>query len=422
MKQILRLFALIITAASVSSCTKDFVSEHYTFYRPVYKTTDEVKAGIKSTAPATITSPGKIFVKGNHVFLNEIDKGVHIIDFSNPAAPLNKAFVEIPGCRDMAVRGNYLYADCYTDLVTIDISNPQNIILKSFINGVFPWRYFGSGIAYDNNKIIVDWVRVDTVVRRQPGENLPWWNDMPILFSDQTAFNTGGGPTAANNGGTANGTGGSMAAFALLGSRMYTVDFQNMKVFNTSNAAVPVYVKNISLPGWNIETIYPFNDKLFIGSQNGMMIYDASQPDDPAALGSLEHVRTCDPVIADGNYAYVTLRSGTECQGFTNQLDVLNISNLLHPVLVKTYLLTNPHGLAKDGNTLLICDGSGGLKIFNAADINNIQQTSAISNLETYDVIALSGTAVVSAKDGIYFIDYSNQANATIRGKINVIQ
>ncbi|MFZ1527370.1 MAG: hypothetical protein WAT19_01375 [Ferruginibacter sp.] len=420
MKQLFRLFAVIITAAIASSCTKDFVSEHYTFYRPVYKTTDEVKAGIKSGAAATVTSPGKIFVKGSFAFLNEIDKGVHIIDFSNPAAPVNKAFVEIPGCRDIAVRGNYLYADCYTDLVTIDITNPQNVTLKSFINGVFPWRYYNSGIAYDNGKIIVDWIKVDTVIRHQPGGNLPWWNNMPILFFSPTDFN--GGIAAANNGGITNGTGGSMAAFALLGNRMYTVDYQNLKVFNTSNAALPAYVKNIALPGWNIETIYPFNDKLFIGSQSGMMIYDASVPDDPTPLGALEHVRTCDPVIADGNYAYVTLRSGTECQGFTNQLDVLDISNLLHPVLVKTYLLTNPHGLAKDGNTLLICDGDGGLKVFNAADVNNIQQSSIISNMETYDVIAINGTAVVSAKDGIYFIDYSNPANANVKGKINVIQ
>lgn len=420
MKQILRLFAVIITATGLSSCTKDFVSEHYTFYRPVYKTTDEVKAGIRSAAPATVTSPGKIFVKGSYAFLNEIDKGVHIIDYSNPAAPVNRAFVEIPGCRDMAVRGNYLYADCYTDLVTVDISNPQNVVLKSFVNGVFPWRYYSSGIAYQNDKIIVDWVKVDTVVRRQPGANLPWWDNMPILFFSPVAFTNGS--AAANNGGNTNGIGGSMAAFALLGNRMYTVDNQNLKVFNTSNAAVPVYVKNVALPSWNIETIYPFNDKLFIGSQSGMMIFDVSQPDDPTALGSLEHVRTCDPVIADGNFAYVTLRSGTECQGFTNQLEVLDISNLLDPVLVKTYLLTNPHGLAKDGNTLLICDGADGLKVFNAADVNNIRQTSIISSMETYDVIALNGTAVVSAKDGIYFIDYSNPANVTVKGKINVIQ
>lgn len=420
MKKISFFFLAAITCFGLFSCTKDFVTDHYTFYRPVYKTTDEVKAGIKSSAAIPIENPGKIFVKGNYAFLNEIDKGVHMIDFGNAAAPVNKAFIEIPGCRDIAVRGNYLYADCYTDLVTVDISNPLNVTLRSFINGVFPWRYYGSPIAYDNGKIIVDWIRVDTSIRRQAGAAEPWWGNMPILWG--TPMMDGGGTAAANNGGSSNGTGGSMAAFALLGNRMYTVDNSNLKVFNTTNAAVPEYVKNVTLPGWSIETIFPFKEKLFIGSQSGMMIYDAAQPDDPVSLGYFEHVRSCDPVIADDNYAYVTLRSGTECQGFTNQMEVLNISNLLSPQLVKTYLLSNPHGLAKDGSTLLICDGAAGLKVFNAANASNIFETSSVSGIEAYDVIALNGTAVLSAKNGIYFIDYSNPASVTIKGKINTVQ
>jgi hypothetical protein len=176
------------------------------------------------------------------------------------------------------------------------------------------------------------------------------------------------------------------------------------------------------LGNWNIETIYPFKNKLFIGSSNGMFIYDLSSPGSPSQLSQFSHVRSCDPVIADGDYAYVTLRSGTQCQGFTNQLEVLNITQLTQPSLLKVYPLTNPHGLSKDGDLLFICDGKDGLKVYNAADANNIQLQKTISNFETYDVIAQNNLAIVVAKDGLYQFDYADKNNIKQLSKISLTQ
>ncbi len=52
-------------------------------------------------------------------------------------------------------------------------------------------------------------------------------------------------------------------------------------------------------------------------------------------------------------------------------LSVVNIKNIDQPKLVMTYPLTNPHGLGKDGDLLFICDGTAGLKIFDASDPRN---------------------------------------------------
>ena len=76
----------------LQSCLKDKLTHTYTLFIPVYKSKDEVYANIKSNPPRTIESPGKIFLYGNYVFLNETDKGVHIIDNSDPAKPVEKAF------------------------------------------------------------------------------------------------------------------------------------------------------------------------------------------------------------------------------------------------------------------------------------------------------------------------------------------
>jgi len=407
MKNVLFLFSAIVLL--LSACTKDYEQESYSFFRPVYKTKDEVKANIKSNNAEPLTKPGKLFIKGSYVFLNDLDKGVHIIDYSNPSSPQKIGFISIPGNVDIAVRGNYLYADCYTDLVTIDISNPANVILKSFIEGVFPHRAYDGNFQGDSSKVIVNWIKVDTMIRKPHHNYRNFFDNNSILNATFSGSNSAGSP---------NGIGGSMARFALYNNRMFTVSHNDLKVFNTSNAALPSYTGKINLNQGDIETIYPYQDKLFIGSQSGMFIYSVANPDIPTKLGASTHIRACDPVIAEGNYAYVTLKGGAQCGGFTNQLEVVDISNLLAPIRLKIYPMTSPEGLSKDGNNLFVCDGSNGLVIFNASNPLAIQQISKVSNIIPFDVIATNGLALVVAKDGLYFINYQNPSAPVISGKV----
>ncbi|MGI8638249.1 MAG: hypothetical protein ACR2KZ_22885, partial [Segetibacter sp.] len=120
-----------VSVLLLQGCLKDTATKTYTVYSPVYKSVAEVRASIKNDAPSPIAKPGKIVVLGKYIFLNEVDKGVHIIDNTNPAAPVNKYFISIPGNLDLAVKGNTLYADLYKDLVTIDMSNPSAIAVKN---------------------------------------------------------------------------------------------------------------------------------------------------------------------------------------------------------------------------------------------------------------------------------------------------
>src|SRR5690242_9093510 len=110
MKKILYLLPLLFCFC-FSACLKDKMTRTYSILTPVYKQKAEVYANIKSNAPQVVHSPGKLFVYGNYIFLNEVDKGVHIIDNSDPAHPVMKAFINIPGNIDIAVKGNTLYAD-----------------------------------------------------------------------------------------------------------------------------------------------------------------------------------------------------------------------------------------------------------------------------------------------------------------------
>ena len=317
----------------------------------------------------------------------------------------------------MAVKGDMLYADFYSDLVAINISDPLHIVVTKFTENIFPERAWGNGFAPNTNQVIIDWVRKDTTVSIDCNGN----NDIfrvtgrvDALFL--SASQSGGTSTAASS---PFGVGGSMARFTIVNNYLYAVSQSSLNIVSISNPAEPVLSNRVNI-GWDIETIYPFNNRLFIGSNSGMFVYDITNPTSPAQLSSFSHVRSCDPVIADNNNAFVTLRSGTTCQGFTNQLDVLDITTITNPVLKKTYALTNPHGLSKDGNTLIICDGKDGLKFYNAADVNNLVLLKTISGSETYDVIAQNGWALVVANDGLYQYDYSNLADIKLLSKLTL--
>lgn len=401
----------------LQSCIKDTYTRTYTYsyYQPVFKTRQEVRANIKSNAAEPIERPGKIYIKGQYIFLNEIDKGIHVIDNSNPASPQRIAFITIPGNLDIAVKGNTLYADLYTDLVAIDISNPHNVVLKKTVEGIFPYRYYG--VQSDSSKMIARWEKRDTTVK-QTFDIGGWARERNVFLQLAANSGSGGGRGGVVASVAPYGMGGSMARFAITGDRLYTAGNQNLDVFNISDAVDPVSVARKNL-GWNIETIYPFRDKLFIGSQTGMFIYNISNPDNPVQSGQFSHARVCDPVIADQNYAYVTLRSGNNCVGFTNQLDIVSVQTS-NPTLIKTYSMTNPYGLSKDGNTLFICDGRDGLKVYDASNVSSLQLIKQIQGIETYDVIAFNNYALVVAKDGIYQYDYSDLNNITLKSKMTV--
>jgi hypothetical protein len=49
--------------------------------------------------------------------------------------------------------------------------------------------------------------------------------------------------------------------------------------------------------------------------------------------------------------------------------------------------------------------------VYNAANVSNLQLIKKIGNIETFDVIALNGVALVVAHDGLYQYDYSDLNN-----------
>lgn len=430
MTKILHCIAItLLIAATQQSCVKDKCTTTYSYFKPVYKTTDEVRANIKSNAAQPVERAGKIYIRGRYIFLNEVDKGIHIIDNVNPANPKNVAFIDIPGNMDMAVKGNYLYADAFTDMITIDIADPLNTKVASITENCFPYRYYGAFSA-DRTQVIVDWEKRDTTVNMDCGNGgffgvefnrneMFMANDVASFMNVQSFSLSSYASSASSASVSPFGAGGSMARFAIVNNHLYTVSSSDLSTYSIQTPQSPSAVNHQQI-GFNIETIFPFKNNLFIGSASGMFIYGIANAGKPNLEGSFSHVMSCDPVIADDDYAYVTLRSGTACNGFTNQMEVLDIADIKSPSLVKVYPMTNPHGLSKDGDVLFICDGADGLKVYNAANVNDIKLINQVTGINAFDVIAFNGIAIVVTPEGLYQYRYTDPTNLTLLSKIEV--
>jgi len=311
------------------------------------------------------------------------------------------------------------------DLLAIDISNPLNVVVLDRAEKVFPLDY-SKGIIYDEELgVVVDWEEqviteeVDCSDERTDG-GFAWQTGDSEIFIDSAGglpanvefdnvdLNSAGDAPTGNQ----TGQGGSLARFTIVNNHLYAVDNQNMYPFNISNPSNLVNTsENISI-GWGIETLFAYNNTLFIGSQNGMFIYSLDNPDAPSFLSEFAHVRSCDPVVVEGGFAYVTLRNGNPtCGGFANQLDVIDISNLSNPQLVRSYDMQNPHGLGIENGTLFICDGEAGLKIYDASNPEAIEQLEHYNQIQPVDVIPFNNKAFLIGADGFRLYDYSDLKN-----------
>jgi hypothetical protein len=409
-----KIVPLFLVLSFFNCSDKCKVTNTYVYYKPVYSTTAQIKSAVGLKAAQPIAEAGKIYLKDKILFINEVGKGIHIINNTDPSNPKPLSFLNIPGNYDLAILGNTLYADSFVDLVVFDVSDLSAIKEINRIERLF--NHYNSYGFYSEPQLgtVTDWAMVKTVSVQEDDckKNLQYWGGFyfedGIAMAQTASFSSKAAiaPTSST------GIGGSMSRFTIANNYLYALDSYFLDVVDLSTQTEPRAKNELTLT-WQAETLFPTNSTLFVGTRSGMYIYDIASPATPTLLSQYEHLRSCDPVVVEGDYAYVTLRDGNSCGGFTNQLEVVNIKDLTKPLLEKVYPMTNPHGLGIDNGVLFICDGSDGLKVYDATDITKIaeNQLAHYGNINTLDIIPYQNIAMMIGTDGLYQYDYSDVKN-----------
>ena len=421
MRKILLPVLLIVIIVGFTSCLRDdCVSQReYIVYNPVFMHADQFRTDqIAVTDSRLLESPGKLYFYRNFLLINEMAHGLHVYDVSERTNPVEVAFYNIPGNFDMAIKDDVLFVDNVIDLLALDISdvrNPQ--VIHRYENYKEVWepedqRYHAYNVKSN---------RVELVDCSDPNFGRPnFWRGDLLFVEANVAFDSSGDVAApGGSGGSGSGIGGSFARFTIAMDHLYTVDEYSLNVWTfEGNQLEKTNTNNL---GWGIETIFPYGDKLFIGSNAGMFIFDNSNPTSPVMLSAFEHATACDPVVVQDNVAFVTLRNGNECQGFVNQMDVVDVTSLTSPRLIKSYPMTNPHGLSVKGDRVYLGEGRYGFRILDVSDPGDVERLVHMEDIPTYDVIALNdGEVFIVGDDGFYIMDATDLGDIKILGHIKV--
>ncbi len=219
--------------------------------------------------------------------------------------------------------------------------------------------------------------------------------------------------------GSETGQSGSLARFVILDDYLYTVDFQSLNVFSIVNTENPVLVNTINV-GFNIETLSSYKEYLYIGSRNGMFIYDASQSETPQLLSAVQHFTACDPVIATSSHAFVTLKGGNLCGENLNVLEVYDVTNAENPILISQRNVVGPVGMGFYQNKyLFVCDDQ--VKIFDISDPETMQLVHAI-DADSFDVIIQNNLLILIGETGLtqYMLDPENILNESFLSALSL--
>lgn len=390
---------IITLALGLISCNNDEDSkyEDYLVARPLTISIEDFKNGVAIMLPKQIEESGKIYAYKNYIFVNDKYQGVHVIDNKNPNSPQKIAYIQIPGNVDISVKDDYLYADSLSDLVVIDISNIDNITLvnrlENVLNGNVIWPADADFFEHEDvdytSEMVIGWKTVTERRLVEEYKNRFGGREFDFMVNSTSTV----------------GQGGSMARFKIVDDYLYAVDSHSINIFEIKDLENPVNLDAI-YAGFDIETIFNQSNYLFLGSKSGMYIYDITAPATPTFVSEFQHGTACDPVVVDGDYAFVTLRGGNSCGATESGLFVIDIKDIANPSLLKSYKMDGPYGLGVKNNKIFVCDGKSGLKVYDKTDVNNLVELNHFKDIDTFDVIPLDSSLLMIGDETLYQYEY----------------
>ena len=412
--------ALLFFTGSCSDKVKDTIT--YTANIPVYQTRTDFVKTVQTGAFQALANPGKIYLRGNYIFINELHKGIHVIDNTIPANPKNVAFITIPGNVDLAVKGNTLYADSFTDLVALDITDPTKAaeisrVADAFPNVMPPTNNNFPVTSLDATKgIVIGWIQKK--ITEDYSAPVYWVGPMGLSSSTYYSKDNSTWSTVASATTGQSAIAGSMARFAVYNDMLYALTNSQMKIF--SIATTQPILLNSQWTSWQAQTLFISGQLMFAGTRQGMIIFSLSNPSIPTQVSTFSHAYSCDPVVVEGNYAYYTMLSGNTCGQTSSGLGIVDISNPAKPVEINFIAMSTPNGLGIDNKRLFLCNGNNGLVVYNVANPAAIltNQLASFNNIQAYDVIPYNNILIVIGKGGLMQYDYTDITNIKLLSTI----
>jgi hypothetical protein len=162
-KTFLIIIVVTLLSCTFKSCIRPAVDEpEESTFSPTILDRTTFENSVKSLPNQPIVKSGKIYIKDNLMFINEVNKGFHAYNYTNPEKPVRIGFIQILGATDLAIRDNTVYINQAVDLVTLEYNASSNsIAIKHRNKNVFPQKQSPDGTIANTtgNQIVVDWIQ-----------------------------------------------------------------------------------------------------------------------------------------------------------------------------------------------------------------------------------------------------------------------
>lgn len=212
---------------------------------------------------------------------------------------------------------------------------------------------------------------------------------------------------------------GSYTTMLTVGNRLYAVSTEELTTYDITNRKSPEVIDRQSV-GFQIESLYHYDQVLFIGSQSSLHIFSLDGSGVPerrseTPYAEFDGAQPCDPVVSNGEKAFVTLSSDvierSECglrSVLINELRVYDVTDLENPSLEVIMEMDQPKGLSLDGNLLFIALKKDGALILDVSNVHDIKTIKHFPGFDAFDLIARNGTLLVVGPKQIHTYDYNN--------------
>ena len=203
---------------------------------------------------------------------------------------------------------------------------------------------------------------------------------------------------------------GSTASMIIYNDYMYVLDNDFLRVLSLENPKNPQLVKKINI-GENNETIFGYENHLYIGSSLGMRVVDITIPNDPKLISDIPQFISHDPIVIKNDTAFQTRRFGTEDSPQGGTLIVHDVQNPSNPFVISSINLPFPMGLDFKDNTLYVCNGPLGISLIDITDALHPIVIKQINEFNIRDCIVVGNRLVGQSSTGLIIFDISDGIN-----------
>lgn len=303
-----------------------------------------------------------VVISGQYAYIAAASRS-HILDISNPAAPLYVGrIVGYGGYHQyINVRSGYAYVCNYdAGLAVVNVTNPANPVNVVEI----PSGFRTARIIFDGNYAYV--------AVGDPGIFIYDVVDpsSPIYV---TEIATTGRAASLYYGAVS--VGGNTTGHIFVSNRNPAPGISAINVSTPSSPVTSSFLAALPSASGSAFTPFYLNGKVYVAyGTAGLRIIDVSTPSNPTLLGTADLGGDSRDVVVSGNYAYVAARD--------SGVYVVDVTDASNPVKLKTIITPRARGIAISGTIVYVAASDSGMGLID------------ITNSATADVVAYTGSSV----------------------------